>query len=335
MSASFAAKLEFALKALSMSRGRLAREVGVDKSVVGRWARGAGMPSADNLARLAAVIAVHAPGFTLLDWEKELDALGAALGRPPASAPGWRLPPGPQGAVLDMVLATTARRGEAYEGFFRSTRPYATHPGRFIHDQMMVRRDDHGLLRFDLRSDRVRVEGWVLPQHHQLFIIGAESASASLAFGIFNGVNTMRAEVVDGLLLSCALDAGRTPTACAVVFERVGDLSGDLAADEARLAELAKGAALAPEGSVAADLAAHLTRDIGPEQLARRRRLAAAPAARALPRAGSGGRLNAAGAAFCLPAPAFAPSRSGPEVDTRQDPRRRRRVGEHAMARRS
>jgi hypothetical protein len=40
--------------------------------------------------------------------------------------------------------------------------------------------------------------------------------------------------VLDGLLLLAALDATRTPGAMPIVLERVGDLSGDAAADEAR-----------------------------------------------------------------------------------------------------
>ena len=39
-SSPLAPKLEFVLKALSMSRGRLAAQLGVDKSAVGRWVTG-------------------------------------------------------------------------------------------------------------------------------------------------------------------------------------------------------------------------------------------------------------------------------------------------------
>ena len=267
----FAAKFEFVLKALSMSRGRMAAELGIDKSVVGRWARGAGKPSADNLARLTALVAARVARFTILDWERDPAGLARVLGADPETAPGpatWPLGEGPHRQMLDQILATTQRRGAAYEGFYRSTRPYADHPGRFIHDRMMIRKDENALLRFDLRCGRVGVEGWVLPQQNQLFVVGAETASGSLAFGIFNGVSATQAGLIDGLLLGCALDANRTPTAHAMVFERTGDLTGVAAADDARFAELATMEGPAPEGSVPADLVAHLTRDIGPAQLA-------------------------------------------------------------------
>lgn len=42
----FSRKLDLVLKALSLSRGRLAAQLGVDKSLAGRWASGAVTPSA-------------------------------------------------------------------------------------------------------------------------------------------------------------------------------------------------------------------------------------------------------------------------------------------------
>jgi DNA-binding transcriptional regulator YiaG len=46
MSEPFSAKLSLVLKVFSMSRGRLAADLGIDKSVVGRWVTGAVKPSA-------------------------------------------------------------------------------------------------------------------------------------------------------------------------------------------------------------------------------------------------------------------------------------------------
>jgi transcriptional regulator with XRE-family HTH domain len=66
----FSVKLNLTLKALSMNRSRLATELGVDKSIVGRWARGAVKPSPESLARLTEFVAERAPGFTALDWEQ-------------------------------------------------------------------------------------------------------------------------------------------------------------------------------------------------------------------------------------------------------------------------
>ena len=61
---------------------------------------------------------------------------------------------------LDQILYATALRGRRYEGFYRSTRPYAGHPGRFIHDHLLVRMGVDGLLRFKMVTGDVFAEGW-------------------------------------------------------------------------------------------------------------------------------------------------------------------------------
>lgn len=60
----FAERLDLALKALTMSRGRLAQEAGVDKSLVSRWVAGSVVPSALNLEKVTRAIARRSPGFT-------------------------------------------------------------------------------------------------------------------------------------------------------------------------------------------------------------------------------------------------------------------------------
>lgn len=258
MSGSFAAKFALVLKALSLSRGRLAADLGVDKSVVGRWVTGAVKPSDHNLSRLTALIAEHAPGFTALDWDRTSADFGALFGVPGPRATGLPLP------LLDQIRSTTTLRAAAYEGFFRSTRPYVLQPGRFVHDHGMIRLDDQGLLSLRMGTGGTFVEGWMLPMGNQLFCIAADITSGALLFGVFNGVATARAQMLDGLVLGPALDPGRTPTAYAMMFERVGDLTGDPAADEAHFADLAARDPLVPEGAVSDELRAHLLRDIGP-----------------------------------------------------------------------
>lgn len=68
----FSRKLDLVLKALSLSRGRLAAQLGVDKSLAGRWASGAVTPSAHNLENLTRLVASHRPGFSLLDRSKSV-----------------------------------------------------------------------------------------------------------------------------------------------------------------------------------------------------------------------------------------------------------------------
>lgn len=271
MSETFSAKLDLVLKALSISRGRLAADLGVDKSVVGRWVTGAVRPSSHNLSSLTALIAGRAPGFKTLDWDRSFADLAELMGADPSAVPGLdsRAPPGLPLAVAEHILATTSLRGSAYEGFFRSTRPYVLQPGRFVHDNAMVRLDPAtGYLKLRMGTGGTVVEGWLLTLHNQLFTIAADVTSGALLFGIFYGVATPRADVIDGLMLGPALDVGRTPTACAIIFHRVGDLTDDPEADDRRFGELSKSDPVAPDGSIPEDLRKHLIRDIGPEQQA-------------------------------------------------------------------
>lgn len=267
----FSQKLDFVLKALSMSRVQLAAEMGVDKSVAGRWVTGSAQPSSHNLSRLTAVVASRADGFNLLDWARDLEAIAELLGVN-APTPGGSRPASADAAlpaaILDQIHATSVLRAEAYEGIFRSTRPYVMSPGQFLHDHGLIRRDPTGLLRLTMRTADTVVDGWMLPLQNQLFCIAADVTSGALVFGIFNGVATARADVLDGLSLGSALDAGRTPTATAMIFERVADLTDDLEADDVRFRQLSSGSPLAPEGSISEAIRLHLTRDIGPAQLA-------------------------------------------------------------------
>ncbi len=273
MSASdpFHLKLAFVLKLLSVSRGALAAELGVDKSLVGRWVTGAVRPSAHNLARLSDFVADRTGRFTMLDWDRPMANLAVHLGADPQTAPATEPGDDDEGfpfSLMQESRATTARRARAYEGFFRTTRPYSQLPGRFMHDHMRVRLDPRGRLRFEMTTGGVQVQGWIWLLQNQLFVVSAELTSGAFAYVILNGVNSVKAGVLDGLMLSCALDPLRTPMATPILVERIGDLTDDPAADDARLAELGGLDPLAPEGSVPAHIVRHLARDVGPSHVA-------------------------------------------------------------------
>lgn len=101
--ADFAHKLSLVLKACNLSRGRLAQAVGIDKSVVSRWASGVQAPTDHNLALLTEAVARHKPGFARADWELACQELAARLGLGAAASdgePGPALPERPSIAVL-------------------------------------------------------------------------------------------------------------------------------------------------------------------------------------------------------------------------------------------
>ncbi len=101
--ADFAHKFGLVLKACNLSRGQLARAVGIDKSVVSRWASGVQAPTSHNLTRLTEVVGRHQPGFALADWDLATRGFAAHLGledSPSPGDPGPALPDRPSIAVL-------------------------------------------------------------------------------------------------------------------------------------------------------------------------------------------------------------------------------------------
>jgi TolB-like protein len=94
----FAEKLGLLLKTHNLSRARLAQVVGIDKSVVSRWASGVQVPTDHNLSLLTQVIATHRPGFGRFDWDLDVDTFKSRLS--PNEPPGLALPSNPSIAVL-------------------------------------------------------------------------------------------------------------------------------------------------------------------------------------------------------------------------------------------
>jgi adenylate cyclase len=73
----FAHKFQLALEALNWSRTRCARELGVDKSVVSRWASGGARPTEHNLTRFTDLIQRAHPRFQAGDWRLNAEAFVA------------------------------------------------------------------------------------------------------------------------------------------------------------------------------------------------------------------------------------------------------------------
>ncbi len=263
----FGAKLTLVLKALSISRGRLAAEVGADKSVVGRWAAGAVVPSAHNLERLTHVIAARAPGFTLLDWDRDVAGLADRFGVEVVcdgteSAAVTRFLPE---AMLDEGRANVRARGDDFAGLWRTTRPQVGLNDQLIHDHILQWVAPDGLLRHIYGvAGQLRFDGWALPIHDQLYTITADAASGVFIFTILHGVPRRKATVMEGISLTCMRGRDSLITAAPCLFERIADLTGDRETDEARFDEAMARPPLAPEGSIAPDIRARLLPDLGP-----------------------------------------------------------------------
>jgi adenylate cyclase len=97
----FAHKFGLVLKAGNLSRGRVAQAVGIDKSVVSRWASGVQAPTDHNLSLLTEAVARHIKGFTRVDWDLDSVAFTLRIGVEASAAPApLPLPDKPSIAVL-------------------------------------------------------------------------------------------------------------------------------------------------------------------------------------------------------------------------------------------
>ncbi len=243
----FPEKLGLAMRALSLSRVALAHDLAIDKSLVGRWLSGAVHPTEHNLARLTALIGARLDDFRLADWFGEAAEFAARFGLPPP--PAEPIEPESAIAFLGPFLARsreeTLRRGAAYEGFWRSSRPSLLMTKQIFHDYAMIRRAANGLLEVRINGAGLTFAGWALPGEGNIFAFLQDPVGMTPMSLLFRGVTLPRAMVLDGLLLLAALDATRTPGAMPILLERVGDLSGDPAADEIRFEQM-EGAAPEP-----------------------------------------------------------------------------------------
>ena len=261
----FSSRLEVVLKVLSCSRGRLASELEVDKSVVSRWVAGHVEPAPHNLERLTQFVARHKPGFSMMDWERDPPDLAVFLGADPqlmgyGTVP---LPPTISPGLLAVGRATMAARGKTYSGFWRMTRPAVVAPGRFCQDHGMLFVGPTGLLEFHLGNADFQFSGWALPIEGQIFCTTSDSSGGIPSYLIVNAVPMPRTMLMDGIILT-AMNALRKPAAYPIILERTGDLSGDMDTDLAQAREMMKQPQFVDSEEIPEPVRAHLLRDIGP-----------------------------------------------------------------------
>ena len=70
----FSARLRQVMAELNLSRLTLSRELGVDRSVIGRWLGGVNQPTGHNLTRLTDIVRRYRPEVTVEFWQQPLPA---------------------------------------------------------------------------------------------------------------------------------------------------------------------------------------------------------------------------------------------------------------------
>jgi len=263
-----AEKLDMLLKASSMSRVALAQEVGVDKSLVGRWVKGTIHPGDHNLSRLTAVFKARFPELTLADWWEETSVLAERAGityRPGFPAGPELRAEGPFAKIIESSEYEMGLRAKTYEGFWRTTRPSLLMPEEEFHDYGFFRMTENGMMEVRMEGAGLRFDGWMFTIAGNLYAFLYDPVGRTPLIVLMKGVTLPRAMSMEGLLLLSALDPARTPAAFPVLLERIGDLTGDREADEARVGEMAESRPQPIEPISDEERRALLYRDVGPE----------------------------------------------------------------------
>lgn len=229
-------KLDMMLKASSLSRVALAQQMGVDKSLVGRWVKGTIHPGEHNLSRLTAVFQDRWEKLTLADWYLDIAELAQKIGV------SWRagIPSGPEmrasgpfARIAEAAGTELAQRASAFEGFWRTTRPSVLMPDQIFHDYGIFRQTADGMIEVIMEGAGLRFEGWLFPMAGNVYVFLWDPVGRTPLIVLMKGVSLPRAMSFDGLLLLSALDANRTPAALPIVLERLGDITDDVDGDNA------------------------------------------------------------------------------------------------------
>lgn len=233
MPADFSRKLAIALKALDLSRTRLAKLVGVDKSVASRWASGASVPSAGNLRALTDALKKLRPGLSLADWELGLDAFAARFG---VSAPAAATEDMAGALLLRGVAAFRRdidREAPVYEGFYLTYNRSSSNTGDVTRRAVKIWRDGERL-RFVSSgvSSLYDVEGETFVWRGKLFFFGEMRRYDGVSLSILNGTAQPTPTYLTGIAAGLGADALLSPNATAIVMEFQSRFSGEAGRDE-------------------------------------------------------------------------------------------------------
>ena len=239
MPADFSRKLDIALKALDLSRTRLAKLVGVDKSVASRWASGASVPSAANLDALTETLRRLRPDLSLSDWALGVDAFAAKFGVTQPAVDGA----GTSDALLLRSVAVFRRdidrEAPIYEGFYLTYNRSSSNTGDVTRRAVKIWRDGQRL-RFvsSSVSPLYDVEGEVFVWRGKLFFFGEMRRYDGVSLSILNGTAQPTPTYLTGIAAGLVADALLSPNAAAIVMEFHSRFSGDAAGDERTWREL-------------------------------------------------------------------------------------------------
>ncbi|MEO8242017.1 MAG: helix-turn-helix transcriptional regulator [bacterium] len=265
----FSRKLDTVMKSMSISRGRLAQESGLDKSLIGRWVSGTVRPSSLNLERVTLALARRSPGFSMLDWDRPLTDFVRQFGG--IGRVEWP-EPGRAGLllhhdVLNPARAQTSQRGDRYSGHYWIHRKSFGWPGRQARLAMSIQPRD-GLLELWEGAPGFEYRGWGLLLTNRLYCMFTDDAKEVMAYMITNAARPPKAQVLHAVFLGVSSDGQLTPKSAPAVLVRAHDLVGDRDADAAIYASMKAEGGFYDRAAVPTAIQAFLDRDFGPRAFA-------------------------------------------------------------------
>jgi transcriptional regulator with XRE-family HTH domain len=230
----FAAKLDLLCKRLNWSRGKLAQQVAIDKSLASRWVSGSSRPTGNTLMRLNDAFAKVLPGFGADSWDLDVADLARRFGiAAPLSKPasidhgGARTAPGLPMRSLERFADEIDIFAPLYEGFYNQWFCHPSNNGTICRRRARIVRRGNRLIglasgvSFDYESNCF-VSG------DRLYAIGESPRFSGPIFCIFTGTTTARMPLMAGMGLFQSNNAGmHGVVSLPIAFEFVALHSGD------------------------------------------------------------------------------------------------------------
>ena len=220
----FAAKLALVRQQLDWSRGKLAQQVGIDKSLAGRWTKGASRPTEHSLARLTGALAQAIPGLKSDDWQLPVEQFALRVGADPVTAARAAA----KGHDARMTIGglknpPLAEWGQPYLGLWVGFYQSVANKGMLRLFALRFFISDLGL-RCEATEGNFRGEGPVIAtRSHLQCLFDLAPLYDRVGHCMFHGVHALRAAVIDGLVCIIVGDSGGTPTAAPIVVYRVDE----------------------------------------------------------------------------------------------------------------
>ncbi len=208
----------------NLSRLALARALGVDKSVVGRWLSGTNKPTGHNLTRLTDLFRRHRPDVTLDFWREAPPPSASPQPSPqplsdPSDVSASEDGPTLAGLKLPVRPDNDANYESFWAGFYQSTQ----NRGSVILCAMHILGGPRGL-RAVFTEGRVSASGGAVAIGARLHVIlEITPLHDRLCLFVMNGVGSPDTVAMEGIYLTSAGESEVCASASPIVLFRIGD----------------------------------------------------------------------------------------------------------------